>query len=92
MTTLHMDVESARSTQANIKSTHDQVLSEVGTITSAVQGMVGSVWLGNSATEFLNEYENWRSSMNTMLEALNTLGNRLQSEIAEWETMASKLA
>lgn len=92
MTTLHMDVESTRSTQTNIVSTHEQIQSTITSMTSAVQGMVGSTWIGNSATEFLGEFDQWRSTMNQMLENLNILAQRLQSEIAEWEAMAAKLS
>lgn len=92
MATLHMDVESARTVQSKLVSTQGQLTTDVSTMTSSVQGMVGSSWMGNSATEFLNEYENWRGTMSQMLEALTTLSTRLQNEIAEWEAMASKLS
>ena len=60
-------------------------------LTSTVTGLQ-STWMGTSATEFQGLYDQWKSSMNTMLESLNTMSTRLQSEITEWETMASKLA
>lgn len=92
MATLHMEVEAARSTQSNLSSTHDQLTQTTASMTSAVQGLVGSGWIGNSATEFMNEYEQWRSTMTQLLEQLSTLTTRLQNEITEWETMSSKLA
>ena len=48
--------------------------------------------MGNSATEFFNLYEQWKSNMNTTLENLNNMAAKLQAEINEWEQMASKLA
>lgn len=91
MTTLHMEVEAARSTQSNMMNTYSQLTSLVQSMSSSVNGLQGS-WLGNSATEFFGQYEQWRSQANNILEQLNQLSTRLQNEIAEWEAMASKLA
>ena len=92
MATLHMDVEACRNVQSQINNIQSQMSSEVSTMTSTIQGMVGGLWMGNSANEFSAEYDNWRATMNQLLEALLTLDNRLSTEITEWETMASKLA
>lgn len=91
MTTLHMEVETARSTQNSLSNTQSQLLSLVQSLNSSVNGLQPA-WMGNSATEFFGEYEQWRSTMTQLLESLNVLGTRLGSEISEWETMASKLA
>ena len=91
MATLHMEVETARSTQNNINNTHSQLTSMVQSMNSSINGLQPA-WMGNSATEFFGEYEQWRSTMNQMLEALNILNTRLGNEITEWESMASKLA
>ena len=91
MTTLHMDVESVRNTRSNLQSVHDEMSSQLSSLASSVQGVVGSAWQGNSANEFNSEFEQWRTSVNQILEQLSVLGQRLDSEITEWETMASKL-
>jgi WXG100 family type VII secretion target len=91
MATLHMDVETARSAQSNMTNTHQQLTSLLQTMTSTVNGLQPA-WMGNSATEFLGLYDQWKSSMNTLLDNLNTMSTRLQTEINEWEQMASKLA
>ena len=91
MATLHMEVETARSTQNNMNNTHAQLTSMLQSMNSSVNGLQPA-WMGNSATEFFGEYEQWRSTMNQMLEALNILNTRLGNEITEWESMASKLA
>jgi len=91
MATLHMEVETARSTQTTIGNTHAQLGSLVQTMNSSINGLQPA-WLGNSATEFFGEYEQWRSAVNQLLEALSVMQTRLGSEITEWETMASKLA
>lgn len=92
MATLHMEVETARSTQNSMVNSRSQLESTVQSMTSSVQGLVGSAWMGNSANEFMNEYEQWRNTMNQLMEQLNTLNTRLMNEIVEWENMAAKLA
>ncbi len=91
MATLHMEVESARGTQNNMNNTHAQLLSMMQSMTSSVNGLQPA-WLGNSASEFFTEYEQVKTSMNTLLENLQVLTTRLGNEITEWESMASKLA
>lgn len=91
MATLHMEVESARGTQNTMNNTHAQLLSLMQSMTSSVNGLQPA-WLGNSATEFFGEYEQMKTSMNTLLENLQVLTTRLGNEITEWESMASKLA
>jgi WXG100 family type VII secretion target len=91
MTTLHMEVETARSTQNNINNTHGQLTSMLQSMSSSVNGLQPA-WLGNSATEFFGEYDQWRSTMNSLLEGLAQLNTRLANEISEWEAAAAKLA
>ena len=91
MATLHMEVETARSTHSSIVSTHQQLVSLLQSMTSSVNGMQPA-WMGNSATEFFGEYDQWRTNTTNILEQLNTLATRLQNEINEWEQMASRLA
>jgi WXG100 family type VII secretion target len=86
-----MEVETARGTQNSMTNTQAQLTSMLQSMTSSVNGLQPA-WLGNSATEFFGEYEQWKSSMTTLLENLQLLSTRLNSEISEWETMASKLA
>ena len=91
MATLHMEVETARSTQSNMSNTHAQLMSMLQSMNSSVNGLQPA-WQGNSATEFFGEYETFRSAQTQMLEALSVLSQRLGNEITEWEAMSSKLA
>jgi WXG100 family type VII secretion target len=86
-----METDTARSTQNNLVNTHQQLTSMVQSMTSAVNGLQPA-WLGNSASEFYGVYDQWRTQMNSMLEQLQTLSSRLQTEITEWESMSQKLA
>lgn len=91
MTTLHMDVESVRSAQSNMNTQHQQLVSLLQNITNSVNSTVGSAWLGNSATEFQQQYEQLRSALTAQLDQLQTLSTSLSSEITQWEEMASHL-
>ena len=91
MAPLPRDVETARGTQNTMTNTHSQLMSMLQSMSSSVNGLQPA-WLGNSATEFFGEYEQWKSSMSTLLENLQVLNTRLSNEITEWESMASKLA
>lgn len=91
MATLHMETETARSTQTTLTNTHQQLTSMLQSMTSSVNSLQPA-WVGNSATEFYGTYDQWRSQMNTLLDQLSALSTRLQNEITEWESMASKLA
>lgn len=91
MATLHMDVDSCRNVQSQINTIHSQLTSDVATMSTSVQSMVGVLWVGASADQFLTEYENWRASMNQMLDTLTQINTALQSEITQWETVASQL-
>ncbi len=90
MTTLHMEVETARSTQNTMNNTAQQLTSMVQGMTSSVNGLQPA-WMGNSATEFFGLYDQWRSQMTQLLDTLNQMNQKLATEINEWEQMASKL-
>ncbi len=85
MATLHMDVESCKSAQANIVNIRTQLTEQVNTLGSAVDNMVGATWIAPGATQFQGEFQNWRSAMMQALDQLEQLANRLNAEIAEWE-------
>lgn len=91
MTTLHMEVETARSTQNTMNNTSQQLNSMVQSMTSSVNGLQPA-WMGNSATEFFGLYDQWRAQMTQLLDQLNQMNQKLAGEINEWEQMASKLA
>ena len=92
MATLHMDTDVARSTQSAITNTKSQLDGLLQSMTSSVTGNLQPSWMGNSATEFYGNYDQWQSQMKNLLEQLQALGSRLQTEISEWEQMSSKLS
>ncbi len=91
MATLHMEVESVRGTQNKITQEYSNMSSSLGNLTNSVSSTVGSAWVGNSASEFQQQYEELRNTITQNLERLQELANALNSEIAQWEDMASRM-
>jgi WXG100 family type VII secretion target len=91
MATLHMDVESVRAAQSKMLSEKEAMLGELTSLTGQINNTVGSTWIGNSATEFQQQYEQLSSQITTQLETLEELANALQNEITQWEEMSARM-
>lgn len=91
MATLHMEVETASSVQKVMKNSRGQLQYMLQSLTSSVNELP-SAWMGNSATEFLNEYEQWKDNMLQSLDELDQMAKKLDIEIEDWKNQASKLA
>lgn len=91
MATLHMDVESVRSTQSKMVSEKETMQGELQNLTNTVNSTVGTAWIGNSAEEFRTAYETLRDQINTQFESLSELAQNLATEIAQWEDMAARM-
>jgi len=91
MATLHMDVEQVQAAQQKMVSEREALLNELGTLTNQINSIIGSAWQGNSATEFQQAYEQLRNQLNQQLTALGELATALQTEITQWQEMASRM-
>ncbi len=91
MATLHMDVESVQGAQSKMLQEKEAMLGELTSLTSQVNQTVGTAWVGNSATEFQQQYEQLRSQIQQQLDALETLAGALQNEIAQWQEMSARM-
>ena len=91
MATLHMDVESVQGAQSKMLQEKEAMLGELTSLTSQINQTVGSAWVGNSATEFQQQYERLRSQIQQQLDALETLAGALQNEIAQWQEMSARM-
>ncbi len=91
MATLHMDVETVQSAQAKMVSEKEAMLNELTTLTSQVNQTVGSAWIGNSATEFQQGYDQLRGQIVQQLDALGQMAQALQTEITQWQEMAARM-
>lgn len=92
MATIHMDFDSCRSVQSSISTTKEQIVSEITTLTSAINNMVGTTWIAPSATEFQTTYQEWQNTTNQLLEQLAALGTRLGNEITKMEIESGGLS
>lgn len=92
MAQLHMDVESVRSTQANIVNVKSQLNDQVTSLASSVDSMIGSSWIAPGANQFQSEFQNWRNAMMQALEQLEQLSNRLAVEANEWEATGQNVS
>ncbi|HCU58212.1 MAG TPA: hypothetical protein DF984_08355 [Anaerolineaceae bacterium] len=91
MATLHMDVESVQGAQSKMLQEKEAMLGELTSLTSQVNQTVGTAWVGNSATEFQQQYEQLRSQIQQQLDALETLAGALQNEIAQWQEVSARM-
>lgn len=91
MATLHFDTDAGRSTVSQLNVSANELQSELSRLTQRVNSMVGSEWIGNSATQFQSEFQNWSQQLNQVMQNLETLRQRLETEIADWEQAAATL-
>ena len=91
MATLHMNVESVQSAKSKMLSEREAMLAELNSLASQVNQVVGAVWVGNSANEFQQGFEQLRTQLNRQLEVLSDLTANLEAEIAQWQEVASRL-
>lgn len=91
MATLHMEVEAVQGTQQKMVSQKEAMVNELATLTGQVNQTVGSAWIGNSATEFQQQYDTLRGQITQQLEALGQLAQAMQSEIGQWQEMSARM-
>ncbi len=84
MTTMHMDEEVVRSTQAKMVSQKEAMLNELTALTSQINQTVGTAWISGSASEFQQSYDTLRGQITQQLEALGQMAQALQNEINQW--------
>ena len=68
---------------------HSDIMSALNGLNNSVSALQGE-WVGNAATQFQGEYQQWRAALNNALETLEMLTHRLENEINEWEAADSR--
>ncbi len=91
MTTLHMDTDKCNDTQARMVSHYHNMISSLQAITGSINSVVSTSWIGYSAYEFKQEYDQLEWVIRFELGQLEQLSTTFQNEINQWETMASHL-
>lgn len=89
MTILFMETDVAKQTQAKMVSTQQEFANHLVDMNAAISNLQQN-WLGNSATQFNDEYSEWSNALRSFLEELSKMSERLQNEINEWEATAQK--
>ncbi|MCB0214196.1 MAG: WXG100 family type VII secretion target [Anaerolineae bacterium] len=91
MTTLHFDTDAGRTASSSLANACNNFDSELINLTKQVNNLVGSEWMGNSATQFQNQFQGWSHKMRLLISELESMRQQLDQEIAEWEAAASAL-
>lgn len=84
MTTLHLQTESGYQTAAVLKQNAAQALEEAQALQRAIQTLA-SAWQGGAQAEFTYEANAVVRQLQNQIALLQTLAERLQREIREWE-------
>lgn len=91
MTTLHFNTDAGHQTVQALINARDSLQAELNNVNSHVNTLVGTDWQGQSAQQFQREFEQWANQLRTHLVTLDTLQQRLNSEITSWIDVASGL-
>ncbi|MCL4868728.1 MAG: WXG100 family type VII secretion target [Anaerolineae bacterium] len=92
MATLRFDTDAGRMTAGTITTTCQNLQSEMTSLSNRINSMVGSEWIGNSANQFQSEFQTWSEQLRSCVTNLETLRQRLEREITEWEQAAATLS
>ena len=71
----HMEVSTCQAAYNTLMNQHAELTAALQSITTSVTSMVGTAWIGTSATEFSARYDQLRLSMNQQLDQLLQLTN-----------------
>ena len=91
MPKLHMTFETVahvRELMAKDQETMDKRLQD---LTNAVRGLEAGDWVGNSASQFFQDYETQYAAWKRQMEIMRFLAERLKQEIEEWVHADSEL-
>ena len=88
MPVLHFNTDVGRDMVNNINTCANQVRSELNTMRNKVDTLTGSEWQGNASVEFQQEMQTWSQRLETTLTNLETIRQKLDREIQEWEAAA----
>lgn len=90
MATLHFNTDAGRETISAMATASGNIENELTTLKSRVSSLVGSEWQGQSSQQFQDEFTTWANQLHSFLETLSTLQGRLNTEIQNWEAIASQ--
>ncbi|MBO9318236.1 MAG: WXG100 family type VII secretion target [Chloroflexus sp.] len=86
MPLISIDTDQARATASTFDSSHSSIESALRNMVSAVDAAL-AVWQGASSQQFANEWNDWRTNLNEMLQLLQGLANGIRREVDEFEAV-----
>ncbi len=89
MAQLTFNTDEGRTTSTLISTTSGNLSTELTNLRNNINSLVGSAWVGNSATLFQGEFDTWASDVQRIITELENLKSRLDNEIVEWENTAA---
>lgn len=89
MPNFYLSVESTTSLLGQMKETHNAIKMQIESLRNKIDATVGYDWIMPGASQFQEEYEQWRERMQVLLGELETLADKLDREIQEWTTIGA---
>lgn len=88
MPILHFDTEAGTTTVTTINTCKANIQNELTTINSKVMNLTSGEWRSQSASDFQSEVQQWKTQLDTSLNNLDILRQKLEREIQEWLQVA----
>jgi uncharacterized protein YukE len=91
MLKMHMNVENVNTVKDLMEKDREKIDEMIKTLTTAIQGLEEGAWVGNSASQFFQDYEKLNMAIKRQLEIMRIFGERFEAEINEWKEAAARL-
>jgi uncharacterized protein YukE len=91
MTTIHMNIHSARSIRRNLVRMYESGRNTIQSASSVVSSLPPD-WRSHSADIFFSQYNHTASQITRTLSRLKELADEIDNEIDRYERMADKLS
>jgi uncharacterized protein YukE len=91
MLKMHMNVENVTTVKDLMVKDQEKIDEMIKTLTTAIHGLEEGAWVGNSASQFFQDYEKLNMAMKRQLEIMRIFGERFEAEINEWKEAAARL-
>lgn len=89
MTTLHMQIETVRSTALEMKQSSEAMSAEMQALRASIQRLV-TAWDSSASDQFQSEAENLLRQLMQQQENLSFLAERVMREVQEWEDVDTR--
>jgi uncharacterized protein YukE len=91
--TMHMQTEVVEDAQKTMVKMHEAMITNLAEITKCLDNINNANgWLGDSATQFFNQYDGLKAAMEAKLAELNDLSSAMLAEIGRWKAQAESFS